>query len=131
MSIRGMRSGVWFAAIASVLCSCGPNGAATPAPSHGPAFDMIVLRQVPCASEVSATTCLRVRVTNRGDRAGDGSCRPRATEVSANGQMAVFGERLSLQDVASGEVVTATLAWTKKLPNPPNFGGDCEPGLRL
>jgi hypothetical protein len=59
MSIRVTRFRMWFAAMAGVLCACGPNGAATPAPSHGPAFEMIVLRQVPCASDVSATTCLR------------------------------------------------------------------------
>ena len=51
--------------------------------------------------------------------------------MSMNGEMAVFGERLSLHDVASGAVVTATLAWTEKVPSPPNIGGMCEPGLRL
>jgi hypothetical protein len=125
---------VWFVAIVGALASCGrdgsPNGA-TPGPSDGPAFEMVVLRQVTCGSEISATTCLRVRVTNRGNRPGDGYCRPRATESGPNGEKSVWGERLSLRDVAPNEAVTATLAWTKPLPSPPRFGGYCEPGLRL
>src|SRR6266508_3601645 len=108
------------AAIALSACSVlgGPN-TITPAP-HGPAFEMIILHRTPCANGVSATACLKVRVTNRGDRAGSGFCRPRAFETGENGTVTLWGQRLELTNVAPGEQVTATLPWKGQLPTRPN-----------
>lgn len=98
----------------------------------GPAFEMIVQRQVPCAPYVTATACLKVTIVNRGETAGDGFCQLRMATTGANSEdVDVWGERFSLSDVAAGAVVETTLTWRHKLPNPPNFVGYCEPGLRL
>ncbi|MGH9194607.1 MAG: hypothetical protein ACRD1T_02570, partial [Acidimicrobiia bacterium] len=63
----------------------------------GPAFEMIVKRQVPCSPDVAATACLKVRIVNRGETAGDGFCQLRIAAIGANGEdVNVWGERLSL-----------------------------------
>jgi len=69
---------------------------------------------VPCAPDVAATACLKVRIVSRAETAGDGFCQLRLAKIETNGEdVDVWGERFSLTDVAAGAAV------------------DCEPGLRL
>jgi hypothetical protein len=92
---------------------------------------MVVKHQVPCAPDAAATACVKVRIVNRGETAGDGFCQLRLAKIGTNGEdVDVWGERFSLTDVAAGAVVEPTLPWRHKS-DPTNLVGYCEPGLRL
>ena len=109
------------------LVSCGQGESSEP----GAAFKMTVLGQTQCEPDATATTCLRVRIVNLGDATGDGFCRPRVTETAPSGEdVSVFGDKIELHAVSSGDEVVRIVAWTKQLPEPPAFVGYCEPGLR-
>ena len=129
---RVLGTSVAVVALSAFIGACSFGGNGTPAPGPpAPAFEMVVVGEVPCPPATTATACLRVRVTNRGDAPGDGFCRLRGHEEGAKGEdIAVFGEGLALTDVAPGATVVDVLAWTEPLPDPPVFGADCEPTLR-
>jgi hypothetical protein len=92
------------------------------------AFDMVVLGEVACSDDVSATTCLNVKITNVGEVAGTGFCRPRGHETGPNGEdIAVFGDRIDVVNLAGGANLVTTVAWTKPIPESRAFVGDCSP----
>ena len=113
-----------------VACSGGGDGTRTPAVSTGPAFDMAVLREVTCPPGTEAQLCFKVKVTNLGNAPGSGTCELRATIVSDTGDVPVFDGEVPVRDLAPGSDVVAIVGWTRPVPNPPVFGGHCEPGLR-
>jgi len=134
------RRDPWAAAFAAVLLSailvgCGSKTGTglvgSPAP-QGAAFDMVALEVVPCPQRAVATICVKVKVTNLGDMAGDGVCRLVVTTKTAAGQdREIYGGRLAVHDVPPGGTAMRVVPWTKKPPDPPLFGGDCTPGPRL
>ena len=80
---------------------------------------------------MTATACIKVRILNRGDKAGDGFCRLEGGVKPPNGDaFTVRGPRVALHAFAPGATLFKILPWTKNLPNE-GFGGYCEPGLRL
>jgi hypothetical protein len=92
---------------------------------------MVVLREVSCPEGVDARICLRVKVSNHGNRSGSGTCRLRSTSVAdTGGDMSIFGAELPVAGLAPGSDLVATVPWTRPAPDPPVFGGYCEPGLR-
>jgi hypothetical protein len=110
------------ALLSFALLSCSDTNLATPPPSHGPIFQMVVVGPVACGEGVIATACLTVRITNLGDTAGDGSCR-----LIAAGTLGGF---FPVSGIAPGATLTTTALWNDQLPFPPIFSGGCEPGLR-
>ena len=108
--------------LAFALGSCSDTNLATPRPSHGPAFEMILLAPVACGVGVIATPCYTVRITNRGDEEGDGSCRLRSADT--------LGEFFPVSGIAPGASITTTALWNEQVPDPPIFTGECEPGMR-
>lgn len=95
----------------------------------GPAFEMGVLGEVACPPGSTATTCIHVRVVNRGDTTGAGSCRLRGHRLNEQAQEAtVPGPKLVVEDLAPGVTMEATLEWDKPVPSE-GFSGICVPGL--
>jgi hypothetical protein len=106
-------------------CSNGYDGG-TPGQISGPAFEMVVLRQVACPKSLTATLCERAMITNHGER-GDGTCWLR--DIASNGALSEAG--ITLSDIAPDQIVARTLAWSSATtPNPKAVGGYCSPGLR-
>lgn len=126
---RRLRALCLLVATGWIVSACGQ--AEERLSMSGPAFEMVVKRQVPCPTDVTATACVKVRIVNRGETAGDGFCQLRLTKIETNGEdVDVWGERFSLTDVPAGAVVERTLPWRHKS-DPTNLVGYCEPGLRL
>ena len=125
------RAVVGLLSILTVACTEGQANLPTPAPSDGPAFHMIFLREVSCPAGMDAKICLRVKVTNQGNESGPGTCSVRSTAASDTGEeISIFGGELPLAGLAPGSDLVATVSWTRALPDPPDFVGYCEPGLR-
>jgi hypothetical protein len=103
----------------------------TPGNEPGPAFEMAVLGEVACPSEVTATACFRVSITNHGT-AGQGTCTLWADISTSNGDDSVAGPQLLVNDLASGARFVDVLAWTTALPAQTVlfYRGLCDPGLR-
>jgi hypothetical protein len=125
--------GLLLLMLATASCVGGETGSGGITPGGGPglAIEMAVLGEVPCPAGVVATTCVQVRVTNRGT-SGDGSCVLWATVPSPDGDVSIGGPQITVIDLASGAAVTEILAWTKQLPTAEDFffQGECDPGLR-
>jgi hypothetical protein len=117
-----------FLLILSSACTRTGSGM-TPAPSDGPAFEMVVLQEVPCPEAVDATICLRVKVSNFGNESGPGACHLRSTS-DAGEEMDILGGELPIEGLTPGSDLVSTVGWTGPLPDPPDFVGYCEPGLR-
>jgi hypothetical protein len=106
-------------------CSDGQDGG-TPGQISGPAFEIVVLRQVACPSSLTAMLCERAMVTNRGEQGG-GTCWLR--DIGSNGDLSEAG--ITLTDIAPDQTVARTLAWSSATtPTPEGVGGYCSPGLR-
>lgn len=106
-------------------CSNGYDGG-TPGQISGPAFEMVVLRQVACPPSLTATLCERAMITNRGEQ-GSGTCWLR--DIGSNGDLSEAG--ITLSDMAPDQTVARTLVWVSAMtPNPKGVGGYCSPGLR-
>ena len=124
-----------FVLVAALGLACNGSGSTTnggtPGNEPGPAFEMAVVGEVVCASEVIATACVQVRVTNHGT-VGHGTCTLWADIRTSNGDESVAGPRLLVNDLASGAQFTEVLVWTKPLPAQPAlfYRGLCDPGLR-
>jgi len=113
----------------SLMVACG-GGAVGPSESQPAAFEMTIVGETPCPEGVAATLCLRVRITNRGDQAGDGSCRLRGhVTTEAGHDRAVFGPGITLTDFAGRTHIEKVLPWRKERPEG-GFSGYCEPGFR-
>ena len=120
-------------AVGASISACEKSAPPDRSPGSVPAtFEIQVLREVGCPVGVVATTCLEVRITNIGESAGNGYCRPRGHETGPNGEdKAVFGERIDVTNLAPGAKFTTTVAWTKPIPDSRAFIGDCVPGPSL
>lgn len=113
-----------------VACADGGTGGRTPAASPGPAFEMVVLREVQCPTGTEGRLCFRVKVTNLGSESGSGTCELRSTIVSEAGEdVPVFDGKVPVSNLAPGSDVMTVVGWNRAIPNPPVFGGQCEPGL--
>jgi hypothetical protein len=123
--------GLLLIVLATAVCE-GTGGVNGPTPGFGPgpALEMSVLGVVACPSDMVATTCVQVRVTNRGTN-GDGSCTLWASIPGPDGDESVAGPRIAVIDLASGASTTEILAWTKARPAAEYsfFQGLCDPGL--
>jgi hypothetical protein len=117
-----------FLLILSSACTRTGSGM-TPGPSDGPAFQMVVLREVPCPKDVDANICMRVKVSNFGNEAGPGACHLRSTS-DAGEEMDILGGELPIAGLAPGSDLVGTVGWTGALPDPLDIVGYCEPGLR-
>jgi hypothetical protein len=117
-----------FLLILSSACTRTGSGMA-PGPSDGPAFQMVVLREVPCPKDVDANICMRVKVSNFGNEAGPGACHLRSTS-DAGEEMDILGGELPIAGLAPGSDLVGTVGWTGALPDPLDIVGYCEPGLR-
>ncbi len=121
--------------LSAILVGCGSKTGVdlvrSPAP-QGAAFDMAALGVVPCPQKTVATICVKVKVTNLGDMAGDGVCRLVVTTKTAAGQdREIYGGKLAVHDIPPHGTMIGVVPWTKKPPDPLLFGGDCTPGPRL
>jgi hypothetical protein len=91
---------------------------------------MRVIGDVRCTGDVTARTCVKVRIQNLGDR-GDGSCQLWGKRSSDNGNSATAGMKVVLTDVENGAVITKILPWNADVPKKDfYFTGLCAPGLK-
>ncbi|MGZ4146559.1 MAG: hypothetical protein ACXVPL_02530 [Actinomycetota bacterium] len=110
----------------SLLGSCNGTTSNGPTPNgSGPAFEMTVLSKTRCPSTIDASTCVRVRITNKGT-AGDGRCRLRGWPTgSASENPSVQGEWLLVNKEENGQSVVRITPWDPTV----RAVGYCEPGL--
>jgi hypothetical protein len=118
-----------FLLVLSSACAGAGSGGATPGPSDGPAFQMVVLREVPCPKAVDANICLRVKVSNFGNESGPGACHLRTTS-DAGEEMDIPSGELPIAGLEPGSDLVAILGWTRPVPDAADFVGFCEPSLR-
>jgi hypothetical protein len=120
--IRSIRRLVVLVFVACALGAC-TTSASTPRDS-GPAFEMVMLKEVKCPGDATAA-CATVRVVNHGDP-GAGRCQLRGYRTDASGQThMIWGESIDVSGIETGGTLTQVTPWHHGLP----AVGYCNPAL--
>jgi hypothetical protein len=128
---RPVRAVVAVVALLAPFVGCGDSRSPSVGISQPAAFEMTVIGEAACPSGTTATMCVRVRISNRGDEAGDGYRRLRGHTTTDRGlERQILGPIIRLTDLAGHSATERLVVWERDPPEQ-GFSGYCEPGLRV
>ena len=120
--ILSIRRLVVLAFVACALGACTTSYSSPP--YSGPAFEMVMLKEVKCQGDATAA-CATVRVVNHGDP-GAGRCQLRGFRTDASGQeREIWGESIDVSGIDTGGTLIQVTPWHHGLP----AVGYCNPSL--